>query len=49
MHENYSVDKYDIDVVCNQTGCTRITAEKILKKNKGNLVKAIKEITSKNL
>jgi len=38
-------DRNDIDLICTQTGCSRIKAEEALLKNKGDVAKCILDIT----
>lgn len=41
MSFRYTLDPDDIDLVCNQTGCSRDKAEEVLLKYEGDLGKCI--------
>ena len=47
MDENYNMDKHDIDLVCTGTGCSRVEAQDAILRSKGDLAKAIMEITNR--
>lgn len=46
MKIRYIPDKYDVDMVCTYTKCSRIEAEESLLKNNGDIARCILNFTS---
>jgi NACalpha-BTF3-like transcription factor len=45
---NYQITQEDIEILCSQTLISNETAKKLLKKNKGDIIKSILDIEQKN-
>jgi len=46
---NYQITQEDIEILCSQTLITTENAKKILKKNKGDIIRSILDIEQKNI